>query len=113
MCRGDGDRWQVVGVVDDMRQGTVTEPPQPELFVPFRQIGCTNAVSDLVVVVRTVGEPLPYAAIAADTLATSPGWWPSTVRRAHRGGPASGIGGARFGQSAGRRPGAPSALSIA
>jgi putative ABC transport system permease protein len=68
MCRGDGDRWQVVGVVDDIRQGAVTEPPQPELFLPFRQIGCPTAVSDLVVVVRTVGDPLPYAAIVRDVL---------------------------------------------
>jgi predicted permease len=68
MCRGDGDKWQVVGVVDDMRQGAITEPPQPELFLPFRQIGCTNAVSDLIVVVRTAGDPSPYAAIVRDLL---------------------------------------------
>jgi putative ABC transport system permease protein len=68
MCRGDGDRWQVVGVVDDMRQGAVTEAPQPELFLPFRQIGCTNAASDLIIVVRTAGNPLPYAAIVREVL---------------------------------------------
>ena len=66
MCRGNGDRWQVVGVVDDMRQGAVTETPQPELFVPFRQIGCTNAVPDPILVARTVGDPLPYVAILHD-----------------------------------------------
>jgi putative ABC transport system permease protein len=68
MCRGNGDRWQVVGVVEDMRQGAVTDLPQPELFLPFRQIGCTNAVPDPVLVVRTMGDPLPYAAILRDFL---------------------------------------------
>jgi putative ABC transport system permease protein len=63
MCRGNGDRWQVVGVVDDMKQGAVTETPQPELFLPFRQIACTNAVPDPILVARTTGDPLPYAAI--------------------------------------------------
>ena len=43
MCRGDNDRWEVVGVVDDMRQGGVTDNPQPELFLPHRQIGCSGA----------------------------------------------------------------------
>src|SRR4029450_5451147 len=41
MCRGNGDRWQVVGVVEDMRQGSVTDTPQPGLFLPFRQAGGT------------------------------------------------------------------------
>ncbi len=68
MCRGGGDRWQVVGVVDDVRQGSVTDAPQPELFLSFRQIGCTNAVSDPVVVVRTAADPSPYAAIVRDLL---------------------------------------------
>jgi putative ABC transport system permease protein len=61
MCRGDDDRWQVVGVVEDMRQGAVTDPPQPEIFMPFRQIGCPAAVPDPVVVIRTVDDPVPFA----------------------------------------------------
>jgi predicted permease len=62
MCRGDHDRWEVVGVVDDMRQGSAADPPQPEVFIPFRQNGCANAVPDPIIVVRTDGDPLPYAA---------------------------------------------------
>ena len=68
MCRGSGDRWQVVGVVDDMRQGAITDAPQSELYLPFRQIGCTNAVQGPVVVVRTLADPTPYAAILRDLL---------------------------------------------
>jgi predicted lysophospholipase L1 biosynthesis ABC-type transport system permease subunit len=68
MCRGDSDRWQVVGVVDDMRQGPVTDAPQPELFIPFRQIACTNAVPDPVVLVRTAADPSPYASVLRDLL---------------------------------------------
>jgi predicted permease len=61
MCRGDSDRWEVVGVVDDMRQGAVSDPLQPELFLPARQIGCSNALSQAVFLVRTAGDPLPLA----------------------------------------------------
>jgi putative ABC transport system permease protein len=61
MCRGDHDRWDVVGVVDDMRQGSVSDALQPELFLPARQIGCANALSQAIFVVRTAGDPLPLA----------------------------------------------------
>jgi len=60
MCRGDNDRWQVVGVVDDVRQGNVRDAAQPELFIPFRQIGCASAVPQPIVIIRTIGEPAPY-----------------------------------------------------
>jgi len=68
MCRGKGDRWQVVGVVDDMRQGAITDAPQAELFVPARQIGCQNAVAAPILMIRTAADPLPYAAILRDLL---------------------------------------------
>jgi predicted permease len=63
MCRGDQDRWEVVGVVDDMRQTGVGDEPQPEIFMPFRQIGCPQAIPDPVVVVRTAADPAPYAVV--------------------------------------------------
>src|SRR5436190_1394424 len=62
MCRGDRDRWEVAGVVDDMRQGSVADPLQPEIFLPAQQVGCANAVSQAIVLVRTAGDPLPLAA---------------------------------------------------
>jgi predicted permease len=62
MCRGDNDRWQVVGVVDDMRQGAVADPAQPDLFLPFRQIGCLTAVPQPIVVIRSIGDPTAYIA---------------------------------------------------
>jgi ABC-type antimicrobial peptide transport system permease subunit len=52
----------VVGVVDDMRQGAEPDVPQAELFQPARQIGCTAALSQAILVVRTSGDPLPYTA---------------------------------------------------
>src|SRR5262249_15497678 len=61
MCRGrDHDRWEVVGVVDDMRQGAVVDQAQPEMFLPARQIACANAFSQTVIVLRTAGDPLRY-----------------------------------------------------
>ena len=62
MCRGDNDRWAVVGVVDDMRQGSVFDAPQPELFIPYAQAGCAAAVPDPILVIRTADDPGPYAA---------------------------------------------------
>jgi predicted permease len=62
MCRPGNDRWDVVGVVDDMRQAALFEPPQPEIFLPARQVGCANSLSQTVIVLRTDGDPLPYAA---------------------------------------------------
>jgi putative ABC transport system permease protein len=61
MCRGDRDRWTVVGVVDDMHQGALSDGPQPELFLPAHQVGCANALSQAIFVVRTTGDPIPYA----------------------------------------------------
>jgi predicted permease len=61
MCRGNNDRWEVVGVVDDMRQGAVSDPRQPELFLPVRQIGCTGALQTAIFLTRTAGDPLPLA----------------------------------------------------
>jgi predicted permease len=63
---------EVVGVVDDMRQGTnssepsstfggVLDPPQPEVFVSYRQ--WPFAIEDLIVVIRSSEDP---AALAAD-----------------------------------------------
>jgi putative ABC transport system permease protein len=47
--------WEVVGVVDDVRQGDVTEQPRPEFFVSYRQ--APDAIAfDPMLLVRTDGE---------------------------------------------------------
>src|SRR5258707_5912290 len=68
MCRGRSDRWEVVGVVEDLRQGSVSDPRQPELFLPARQNGCANAINQAVIVVRSVGDPVPYAAVVRNAV---------------------------------------------
>ena len=45
-----------------MRQAALFEVPQPEVFLPARQIGCTGFLNQAIIVVRTNGDPLPYAA---------------------------------------------------
>jgi putative ABC transport system permease protein len=57
MCRGDRDQWLVVGIVDDMRQGALGDPPQPEVFLPHRQVACAAAMPDPILVVRTFDDP--------------------------------------------------------
>jgi putative ABC transport system permease protein len=44
--------FQIVGVVHDTPNAGLTEPPMPEVFVPFSAIGFSNLV-----VVRTQGDP--------------------------------------------------------
>ena len=62
--------WEVVGVVDDMKQGGildapstrfggVAEPPQPAILQSYRQIDSRE--SRFVLLVRTVGDPLELA----------------------------------------------------
>lgn len=64
--------WEVVGVVDDMRQGGmsnasagafggVTDPPLPELFVAMAQ--WRDPIPEVVVAVRTTNEPGAYVAL--------------------------------------------------
>jgi putative ABC transport system permease protein len=62
MCRGDDDKWEVVGVVEDMRQGAVTDAAQPEIFMPYAQVGCPAAVAEPIIVVRTTDDPVGHAA---------------------------------------------------
>ena len=63
--------WEVVGVVEDMRQGGmrgiasrffggIDDPLQPEMFFSYRQ--WRPAVSDIIVVVRTATEPAALGA---------------------------------------------------
>ena len=53
--------WEVVGVVEDMRQD-VGSPLQPEIFASARQITTrsTNFSSEPIFVIRTAGDPTAY-----------------------------------------------------
>lgn len=53
--------WEVVGVVDDMRQD-VDAPSQPEIFASTNQIttGTTNVGFDPILVIRTAADPTAY-----------------------------------------------------
>jgi predicted permease len=68
MCRGNDDRWEVVGIVEDVRQAGVSDPPQPEVFLPYRQVACPGALEDSIVVVRTTDDPGRYAAVLRDAV---------------------------------------------
>ena len=48
----------VVGVVEDMRQESVTDPEAPELFASYRQMSRRLVNSSLVVLLRTAGDPI-------------------------------------------------------
>lgn len=48
--------WEVVGVVDDVRQGDVTEPVRPEFFVSYRQVPDAIA-DDPMLLLRTDRDP--------------------------------------------------------
>jgi predicted permease len=53
--------WEVVGVVDDMRQDSVEAPLQPEMFASFQQIVPASIRSfDPILVVRTTADPTTY-----------------------------------------------------
>jgi len=55
-ARGE-QRWQVVGVVDDVRMRNMTDPPQPEIFVSYRQITRGMRAANPTIVIRTAGDP--------------------------------------------------------
>jgi putative ABC transport system permease protein len=57
--RPDGD---VVGIVDDMRQGDVTDPPAAETFASYRQMPARLLNGPLVFIVRTDDDPTRHAA---------------------------------------------------
>jgi predicted permease len=55
--------WEVVGVVDDMRQDSVQAPLQPEVFALLQQLA-PGAVRnfDPILVIRTASDPVAYVA---------------------------------------------------
>ena len=55
--------WEVVGVVEDMRQDGVDMPPQPEIYASFTQIApATIRNFDPILVIRTASDPTAFVA---------------------------------------------------
>jgi putative ABC transport system permease protein len=52
---------EVVGVVDDMRQGSVTDPQVPELFASYQQLPNRLVTAPMFLVVRTNADPAALA----------------------------------------------------
>jgi predicted permease len=55
--RLEEETMQVIGVVGDVRQKSLTEPAEPMAFIHYKQ----NRRSGLNIAIRTAGEPLRYA----------------------------------------------------
>ncbi|HVZ24231.1 MAG TPA: ADOP family duplicated permease, partial [Vicinamibacterales bacterium] len=60
MLRDDRHSAEVVGVVDDVRQGDVTAPDQPEIFESYRQVAETVQADGPILVIRTAADLTPY-----------------------------------------------------
>jgi putative ABC transport system permease protein len=59
--RDDRTDWEVVGVVDDMRQDSVDAALQPEIFASFTQIAPAGIRNfDPILVLRTAADPASY-----------------------------------------------------
>lgn len=57
----EGRDWEVVGVVDDVRQVSVDGPAQPEILAAYAQVGVeTLRAFDPVIAVRTVDDPASH-----------------------------------------------------
>jgi ABC-type antimicrobial peptide transport system permease subunit len=54
------NEWQVVGVVDDVRMRSATDPPQPEVFVSYTQLNRRLDGVDPTIVVRTTGDTAAF-----------------------------------------------------
>ena len=53
--------WEVVGIVDDMRQDQVDASPQPEIFASFKQLVPESIGHvDPILVLRTTADPTTY-----------------------------------------------------
>ena len=57
--RNSQSDWEVVGLVEDMRQDSIEAPLQPEMFMSFQQIlPASLARLDPILVLRTVSDPV-------------------------------------------------------
>lgn len=51
--------WEIIGVVDDVRQGDISEPTRPEFFVSYRQFP-DGLPFDPILLVKTNGDPTQH-----------------------------------------------------
>jgi ABC-type lipoprotein release transport system permease subunit len=72
----NGARIQVVGLAEDGKYGTLTEDPQPAMFLPIAQ----SPATDTFLVVRSDHDPEPSAAALRSTLSEVDRGLPSSIQ---------------------------------
>ena len=60
LFNGGRTDWHVVGVVGDMRQGAMSDPPAPDVFVSYRQAVNGWRRASIFFVIRTTANPAAY-----------------------------------------------------
>ncbi len=60
---GDEEPWEIVGIVDNVRQATLAEAPEPHIYMPYRQ---APFIPTMTLAVRTAKDPLSLAGPVRD-----------------------------------------------
>jgi putative ABC transport system permease protein len=69
----DTTKFQIVGVVGDVRQSGLTQPARPEIYWPYTQVPADSLRSSISLVVRATGEPTALtAAVRQAVLSVDP-----------------------------------------
>jgi len=61
--QGGDEDWEVIGVVEDVRQRDINEPLQPEIYADYRQLSKGFDASEATFVLRTAADPSAFADI--------------------------------------------------
>jgi putative ABC transport system permease protein len=73
ISRGGTDKYQIVGIVGDVKQSGLTQATRPEIYWPYTQSPDTGLSGSVSLVVRTVGAPTALtSAIRNAVLAVDP-----------------------------------------
>jgi putative ABC transport system permease protein len=59
--KGEDENWEVIGVVDDVRQRDINERLQPEIYADYRQLPKGFNASEATFVLRTAADPSTFA----------------------------------------------------